>query len=366
VLKVTDQLFPGITGKLPGTVPPTFKLKKVLRRWLPRLLGTGVLLVLIWRLNLNWGRVFADVVRVNFWAVMVAVSLIFPIIGLKAWRWRYLLTNYKIMLSLPQAVALYGQGVSLGSITPGQAGDVIKAFYLQKQGYALGRSIGSVLLDRLFDVLILVFVALLGMFQLGKNYTGQLPTMLGLLALVGGGIITLVVPRFSVFFLEQLPARLVRRKIQGGKAWAGITSEDDGVGPGYSLSGASISGAIVLTLLTAGLAIGRTWLLALAIGINLGPSAALAVSSLATVASLVPVTISGIGARDLTLISIMSQLGYSNELAVTLSTLLLLLNLLNFFAGYAVWIIFSQYEKRRNSCVAKNLVIEKSHDRLVK
>ncbi len=345
MLKVTTQLFPGMAGNLPGSVPAPFNLKKALRRWLLRLLGTGLLLVLLWRLNLNWGQVMADVARVNFLAVMGAVGLIFPIIGLKAWRWRYLLTNYKINLSTSQAIALYGQGMAAGSITPGQAGDVIKAFYLQKQGYALGKSIGSVLLDRLFDVLILVFFAIFGLLQLGKNYTGQLPTMLGLLAVVGGGIIILVVPRFSAFFLEQVPARLVQQKIQCGKAWAEIRSEQDRASTGYNLSMASIGGSMLLTLLTAGLAIGRTWLLALAIGISLDPSAVLAVSSLATVASLVPVTINGIGARDLTLISVMSQLGYNNEIAVTLSTLLLLLNLFNLFAGYAVWIIFRAYPK---------------------
>jgi hypothetical protein len=238
-----------------------------------------------------------------------------------------------------QAAALYGLGLSAGSITPGQAGDLIKAFSLQKQGYSPGKSLGSVLLDRLFDVLILVLLAIFGLLQLGKDFTGQLPTMLGLLALVGGGIIILVVPRFATFCLEELPGKLVQRKLQGSRIGAEI-SEQGHSHKAYQPGKVGILGPILLTLVTAGLAIGRTWLLALAIGLNLDPAAALTVSSLATVASLVPVTVSGIGARDLALISVMGQLGYNNEVAVSLSTLLLLLNLFNLFAGYAVWLIF--------------------------
>lgn len=349
--KAPLQLLPGLSQPLPGGAPAAAQPKKVIRRWLLRLVGTGLFLGLLWRLNLNWGQVIADVSQANLLAVLGATGLIFPIIGLKAWRWRSILNNYKIKLPMRQAAALYGLGLSAGSITPGQAGDVIKAFSLQEQGYSPGKSLGSVLLDRLFDVLILVLLAMFGLLQLGKNFTGQLPAMLGLLALVGGGIIILVVPRFANFFLEAVPGRLLQRKLNGGQAVA-EGHPHDGYHPGL----ADISGPILLTLVTAGLAIGRTWLLALAIGVNLDPAAALTVSSLATVASLVPLTVGGIGTRDLALISVMGQLGYNNEMAVSLSTLLLLLNLFNLFAGFISWFIFKPVhprQERTNSPVSK-------------
>ncbi len=318
------------------------------KRILVRLLGTLVLLGLLSRLNLNYQQIGQDLSHANLWAVAGSVGLIFPIIGLKALRWKYILKNYGINISRKEATALYGLGLAAGSVTPGQAGDFIKALYLQDKGYSLSRGMVATLLDRLFDMFVLVLLALGGLLQLGSLFYGNLPLLLSFLALTGLGILVVAVPPLFNFVFNNLlrkalawPLARALGKITG----TGQLKGESPVPPAMSLEGATAvpyrplapwptGTALFLTLVTACLAVARTWLLALALGVNLPVTTALAVSSLATIASLVPVTISGIGVRDLALVSIMTQLGYPGDIAVSLSTLLLLVNLLNFPAGY--------------------------------
>jgi uncharacterized membrane protein YbhN (UPF0104 family) len=107
--------------------------------------------------------------------------------------------------------------------------------------------------------------------------------------------------------------------------------------PQPSASTVNFASVFLLTLVASGLALARVWLLALALGLNLDLMETVAASSLATVISLLPVSVGGIGARDLALVVILGKMGYSTEKAVGLSTFILLLTLVNLVAGYFIW-----------------------------
>jgi len=320
---------------------PALSRPKNYKRVFLRVLITVILVGLLSRLNLDWQQIGADLSHANLWLALGSVGLIFPIIGLKAWRWKFILGNYRIKILLKEATGLYGLGLSAGSVTPGQVGDFIKALSLQDKGYSLAKGMASTLVDRLFDMFVLVLLALWGLLQLGSGFYGDLPLLLGFLALTGLGLLVLVVPRLSTFIFNDLLGKVLDRKSRKGNGIVQLEeSLENPASPYRQLGLACIGTSFFLTLATAGLAVGRTWLLALALGANISFMNVLAISTLATIASLVPFTIGGIGVRDLALVTIMTQLGYPGYLAVSLSTLLLLVNLLNFPAGYIVWFSF--------------------------
>lgn len=294
-----------------------------------RLGGLLLLLFFLWKLNLNLGQIAKTLWEANEWLVLPSVLLIFPIVGLKAWRWRLIMTDLGIKISSKEAFRLYGLGLATGSFTPGQLGDAIKAFYLRDKGFSLGSGLLSVVLDRLFDLAALGLLASVGLFFLGSAFLGALPVMLVMLAGFGLALLSLSFPATRRKLLAFI-TRLILHKNRKFEADAPIQS-------GIEIRSARLSLPFLITLVTAGLASGRIWLLALAIGLNLGFSEALASSTLATAASLLPVSIAGVGTRDLTLVTILGQLGYAAELAISLSTLILLLNLVNLVAGYLIW-----------------------------
>ncbi len=294
-------------------------------RWAVRLGGTALLVFFLWRLNLNLGLVAEELERANLWLVAAAVLLIFPILLLKTWRWTLLLKSLDIPVQFGRAYHLYALGLSAGSFTPGQLGDAIKAWELRRDGFSLGHSLMSVVLDRLCDVLVLLVLAGFSILTLGPAFIGEWPTLLVLLTGTGFGLLILGIAPLRQQLLDRAKRTLGKKLSKGDSS---IRFQ-----PRASYLLASLS----ITTVTMFMAILRTWFMAGAIGLNLSPLEVIAASSLATFAGLIPISIGGIGARDLTLIGILAQLGYARESALVLSTLLLVLNLVNLVVGMAIW-----------------------------
>ena len=316
-----------LTEILPPTTPP-FRQSKGWR-WALRLGGTALLLFFLWRLNLDPAQIGRQLLAANPWLIGLAVLGVFPLNALKAWRWQLILADLGVKIRFGEAYRLYALGTSAGSFTPGQAGDLIKAWYLQRQGYSLRTGLVSVVLDRLFDVAALVLMASSGLLVLGASFMSLLPALLSLLAGVALGLLVLSVPRLREPLLRTVLRLLLRKKTN--------LDEADQTEAHQNLAPLRFGRVFGLTLAATLVVLGRVWLLALAIGINLGFMELIAASSLATVISLLPVSVGGIGARDLTLVYVLGQLGYDKPKAVSLSTLILFLQLVNLLIGYLIW-----------------------------
>ncbi len=303
-------------------------------RWALRLGGTALLLFFLWRLDLSPAKIVEDLLHANGWLVGAAIILVFPFIGIKAWRWQIILKDLGMALPFGTAYRLYAGGLAAGSFTPGQAGDAIKAWYLRGMGYPLGAALVSIVLDRLFDVAVLLLLAAGGLLFLGADFAGELPALLVLLGGTIGALVVLSIPNWRNRLIDIALKIILRRKAQRQGNSELEAEEVEAEGRLRPVSFLPVFGA---TVLGSALALFRIWLLALALDLNLNFLQVIAVSSLATAVSLLPVSIGGIGARDITLVGILAKLGYAREKAVSLSTLILLLNLVNLVVGYAIW-----------------------------
>ncbi|NJL33669.1 MAG: flippase-like domain-containing protein, partial [Chloroflexaceae bacterium] len=152
--------------------------------WLLRLLGPALLLVFLWQSDL--GELTAILQNVNPWPVVWSLILILPFLIIKAWRWRVIMRTMDMDMPLPVATALYNVGIYLGSVTPGQAGDFIKAWYLRDRGYPLAPALLSVVLDRLCDLIVMALLAIVGIFALGQLLPGRFLQTLVVIAMLGG------------------------------------------------------------------------------------------------------------------------------------------------------------------------------------
>jgi uncharacterized protein (TIRG00374 family) len=313
-----------------------------------RLVGTALLIFFLWKLNLDLGKVWTELSQANLWFIGASVLLVFPFIALKAWRWQVILRDVGIRLSFSRAYRIYALGLAAGSFTPGQAGDFLKAWELSRAGHALGSAFLSAVLDRLFDVAVLVLLAASGLLVLGADFSNVLPGLIGLLAGVIAALVVLSVPTLRARLLD-IALKMARRKkiedrVSKIEDQPPATSHrppaaTNAPSSSFILHPSSLNFIFVflLTLAASGLALVRVWLLALALGLNLGLMETVAASSLATVVSLLPISVAGIGARDVALVVILGRLGYSTEKAISLSSFILLLTLVNLIAGYAIW-----------------------------
>jgi glycosyltransferase 2 family protein len=145
-------------------------------------------------------------------AAFVVYYLSFP---LRAWRWRMLLVNVGCDNKLPgfaKIVEIVYISWFANAIVPAKLGDLYRAFLLrQESGAPASRSFGTVLAERLLDliVLLLIFIAAL-IISLHSNLPQQL--RLGLEITLGAvllGIAALCIMRaFPAWIARLVPARL--------------------------------------------------------------------------------------------------------------------------------------------------------------
>ncbi|NTW38538.1 MAG: flippase-like domain-containing protein, partial [Cellulomonadaceae bacterium] len=252
----------------------------ILHPYTLRLVGTALLIFFLTRLNLDFGKLWDELSQSNLWYIAASVALVFPFISLKAWRWRVILRDVGIDLAFSPAYRVYALGLAAGSFTPGQAGDFIKAWYLNKAGHSLGAALLSAVLDRLFDVAVLVLLAASGLLVLGADFSSVLPGLLALLFGVMLALIVLAVPSLRARLLS-IALKMAGKKLLKNRNLEDKTAENRPASTTVStINFVQIFG---LTLLASGLALVRVWLLALALGLNLGLMETVAASSLATV-----------------------------------------------------------------------------------
>ncbi len=330
-----------VRAEEPPLLSPAPSASSVWVRWAVRAFGTALLIFFLTRLNLDPGKIWDDLTHANLWLVLLSVVLVFPFIAIKAWRWQLILKDLGMAQKFGPAYRLYAIGLSAGSFTPGQAGDAIKAFYLRDRGFPLGRALVSIVLDRLFDLAVLILLAASGLLFLGADFAGELPVLILLLGGTLAGLIALSLPGLRGWLLKTgLKIFLLRKSSQNSNLQNEEREAEEQLRPVNFLP---VFGA---TLAASLLALFRIWLLALALNLNLNFIQVVAVSSLATVVSLIPISVGGIGARDLVLVAILEKLGYLREKAISLSSFILLLNLVNLVVGYLIWQMRPQSERK--------------------
>lgn len=293
------------------------------RGWL-RLLGVVLLaaLVLIFKIDLRQtaSLVFhADLVDLAF-----AVALFIPFLAAKAWRWQVILGDLSISIPFGEAVKLYALGLGAGMVTPGQVGDAVKVAYLRDRG--LARGLLSVVLDRLWDVLILLLLAGSGAFLFWQQLEGEWLA-----------IAILVVATVSLLALTASPsAQSVLLRI-----WSRVRRSSTGAFEPVRLSLAQILRQFTLTLLATAVVYLRYYFVTSALNVHLDPIPFVAAMSLATVAALLPISVSGLGARDAALLLVAGSIGITREQALGVSSLILFLSIVNGLVGFGVWLLQS-------------------------
>src|SRR6266540_3119641 len=254
-------------------------------RWAIRLIGPALLIIFLWRSDFS--LLLAGLSQVKILPLLLSLALFLPFIAIEAWRWNMLMRE----LDMPPpplgfSMVLYQIGLFLGGTTPGQSGDFIKAWYLRERGLPLAPALFSIVLDRLFDFLVMALLALLAL----------------------------------VAFIDILPGTLRIATV----AFAAL-----------SLRPAPLARLLLASAGSATSTIVRIYLLFLALQLDRVPATAI-ISSTALISILqaLPISFSGIGVRDAVLIAVLGYYGYPKELALILSALFLVLNIEHMLIGF--------------------------------
>jgi uncharacterized protein (TIRG00374 family) len=227
----------------------------------------------------------------------------------------------------------YFAGMYAGLVTPGRVGELIRVRYLTGNGAGFGPSMATVLWDRIIDIAGLLFIGLLALLPISGRYKFLYIGAVVLVLLLAAAVLGIAIGRGAFRrslegFLRRMPgkSRLVGRR--AGDVLLSFTGTLD------RTSWKSLSGMFAITLCGWVFYYVQSILLARSVGIPLSILPLVVSTTAAAITSLIPISISGIGTRDATLVVLFDYFGRPSEEAVALSGLVLMVMVANALVGF--------------------------------
>lgn len=260
----------------------------------------GARVVLLWRQS-NKGYLW----------LAFGLTCLAPILG--TLRWQGVLRAQGVCLPYGRALRAVLMANVLNSFLPSKGGEMVKAAYLRQHG-GLALGIGSVVLERLVDLLVL---GVLGLFGFGISGVGWGLAAGGLL--VGGVAGVFTVALWMPLGRLPLPAKLRCKLVELARVFHLWLRCPAAVGQtvGSSIAVWSAAALTVCCLVSA-------------FGLPLDWSAAYAIFPLCVLAGLVPATVSGVGTRDAAFVALMMRYGVGREGATMVAL---------GYTAYAYWLL---------------------------
>ena len=285
---------------------------KKLRNYI-RYLGVLFLILILTNIDVKLSLKYLS--NINPFLCLLVLVLNVPQFFIKSLRWNQLLKQQKVIYSALDSFNIYISSIFIGFITPGRLGEFIKAVYLKSdKGVSLSKGMSSVLVDRLFDLYLLIILGLIGIWKF--DILGKLSnTSLFLL------IIFVLFP--LIILNKQLMGKLIgliykfviKKKAQlRDKIEERFEDFYNGINQLINLE---LIFSALLTCLSYLVFFIQCYLIAIAMGISINFITITLFMVISNLISFIPISISGLGTRDATLIYLFSLINLTPELAVS-------------------------------------------------
>jgi len=284
------------------------KLLKVLP-----VIGIALFVYIIWKAGI--ANIINTLGQGNL--LYLGISAIFPVIAvvLQSIKWNLILKSQKINLDYPYTLRIQYIAEFLGLVTPARIGSFSKIFYLKKKvKKSFGEASSSVVMERMIDLVVVFVLAALGSLFLVKEFGGIFLVILISFALL---IVALIIftnkkictSAFSLINKYMMPVKFKKYAKESFDAFYNSLVHPKKLFLPFIIS--CLAWIITYT---------QAYLTAAAFGItNLPYFISITLFSIATVASLIPISIGGFGVREATIIAIFSMYGISAPTLVVIS-----------------------------------------------
>lgn len=293
-------------------------MSKFLRNWLLRSVGL-IIFALILR-TIDFTKI-GLIIRTSerLWVVFLALPLTFVIVSIRFYRWYRIARYEEISMPLWEGLLIYIAGFGLGIATPGRVGELIKVNYLRNSGYLFGKAFFTVLLDRASDILLMTIFALLGIYIFMHAYQTEIAVVSSIFTLLAGGLF---------FFAYKRGDRLKSNRAHsksGGNLFAPFFREIDNI-PSYfrRLGWVGMIDILMVSLVSWLIFFLQNYLFSFSFDFGLTFFQIAFVTSFVGLANLVPISVLGLGTRDLALIYLFVYFGLLKEQALLFSGCMLL------------------------------------------
>ena len=279
--------------------------------------------------QVDFKRIVNILKNVDITMIIYAMILLTIQVFIATIRWQFVLKCQKIMLDYKNTLQILWSGLFFNQAMPSSVGgDVIRGYYLKKQGITLGRATLGVLMDRLFGMVGLVVVVVVSLPLLFELINDPVARS-GVLFIAFGVSLALL----FIFFTDKLPGNFSHLRVIRGFY---SLSQD-----GRRCIAEHYNGLIILaiSILIHLISVISVMIMAVGLGINVEWSGFLLIIPLVTLMMVIPISIAGWGVREGAMVVGFGYLGVASEAALALSILYGLLMLVVAIPGGIVWML---------------------------
>jgi uncharacterized membrane protein YbhN (UPF0104 family) len=250
------------------------------------------------------GAAFAGLSPVRVAAI---AFLILPGAFLKSWRWERLLRGLEVRIPAARVLLVGVYGMALGFLSPGRVGEFTKIAFLKREaGLSLPLGTFSVVADRVLDLFVLFLVLVAGLAYFVRGTT----------------LATALLFVFAAALLCAAVLALIWRFRPRG-----LTANVEAL-----FRPSPILLFLALSVAATTIHFGQNTLLAWELGLDLGFWQVGFATTLASMVALLPVTVMGIGTREVALIYVLGLFGIDRSGAVSFSLLVFAVHLFVFLS----------------------------------
>lgn len=299
----------------------------------------GLIILIAVLFSVNWREYFLILSGCRLSFLVIAVLLNILRLFIEAWRWKYLIKMQGISYKMKDAFLASLNSIYIGSVTPGDVGNFLKVFYLaEDKNISIGLSLSNTVADKLIDLLIFTGLGLWGLAAV------RMPMKLFLAA--AGWLALVLVFLFWVTSSEKLHTYFAKKfssfpKMEKLDQQIETNRRDFYKGLRCYYKNPAILVPIAMTLLSFFCFFSQAYFLVGAIHIEMSLCRIAALMAVSILASrVVPVSFSGLGSKDLTMVMLFRHFGATTAQGITFSLLFLLTSFIVPIAlGAASWLL---------------------------
>jgi len=282
-------------------------------------------------------RQFADIMRgARIGLLACALLTIWLAHFVCVLRWRILMRPVMPAPSFTRLCCIYCIGMFFNLTFPTIiGGDAVKIYYAGKPSRSYAESFASVFLDRDIGMFAMMIIACSSVFL----YPVPVPGV-SIRLILWSVFILFIIGNVAVF--TPRPHRLLSaalRKMRREK----IAAKIDGVAGAFKVTGrhpAAIWKSLGISFANQLLGCAAVWIAALSIGINVSLFYFLIFVPAATLISMIPISLNGMGLREYSFMNLFGAIGVAGESCIALGLLSSLLIILSSLPGGLVYIFF--------------------------
>jgi len=315
--------------------PPEMKISK--HRWKKLIRAIGPLLLIFFLIKIVDPWAVVDHLKGIRVGIFLMSILFFPIvISAQTFRWWLVCQNLSLGASFQSLFPICYISRFLSIIPVTGVFALAKIIYLREEGKPVGGTAVSIILDKILDILGLVFFGLFAFFYFPEKIFSDSSIWVlycGIVLFIAVTIVTIIFGKNLWSALRSLLKQYMNQRIR--KIGGNIEADLNRFWSGFNLKICSIflALAIVIGLLRS------LVLYVLAISVNIHVSFALIVGcrALVGIVSIIPISIGGLGTRDAVLLLTLPLAGISNDAALALGFVAFIWNILLKFSGVLFW-----------------------------